>query len=121
MKSILLVEDDQFIADIYSMQLKEAGYSFDIAIDGKMALSRIENHLPDLLILDINLPKMSGWQVLDVIRQDEKLKNLKVIVISNINPKDCEKEIKKYNISNYFLKVQTTFPEILQSVKEILN
>ena len=88
MKSILLVEDDPFLIDIYSTKLKEAGFSVKIAIDGKEALKKVKKDIPDLLILDIVLPNFNGWEILRKIERDDQLKALKVIILSNgINSK----------------------------------
>src|SRR3989344_4901690 len=96
MKTILLAEDDPFIMDIYSSQLRREGFKVDIAKDGESALEKIKNSYPDLLVLDINLPKMNGCEILKILKNDPKTKNLKIIVLSNydksfINEKyDCD-------------------------------
>lgn len=121
MKTILLAEDDSFILDIYSNQLKMEGYKVDIAVDGVMALEKIQQTHPDLLMLDINLPKMSGWEVLQKIRSDAMMKNTKVIVISNIDRKDYPDNASSLGVIKFFLKVEVTPEEIAKYVKEILK
>lgn len=121
MKKVLLAEDDPFILDIYSNKLKQAGYQVDIAVDGSMALEKISQNHPDLLMLDINLPKLDGWGVLKNIRGDAMMRNLKVIVISNIDRKDYPADAASLGVLKFFLKVQTTPDEITACVKEILK
>jgi len=121
MKTILLAEDDPFITDIYLSRLKQRGYKVDIARDGQMALEKIKNNYPDLLILDINLPKINGCQLLKIVRQDLKTKNLKVIVISNFRQEDYPENISGLGVIKYFLKMETVPEDIVNSVEEILN
>lgn len=121
MKKILLVEDDPFIVDIYVSQLKAQGYSVDTANDGELALEKIKNNCPDLLLLDLVLPKMDGWEVLKVLRLDPRTKGLKVIVISNLNQKDSADNIANLGVARYFLKIQTTPEEISTAVKELIG
>ncbi len=121
MKSILLAEDDPFTMDVYLNRLKKEGYRVDIAKDGQMALEKIKNNYPDLLILDIKLPKIDGCQLLRMIRQDSKTKNLKVIVVSNLDQKDFPEDISDLGVIKYFLKIENTPEEILDTVKEILK
>ena len=121
MKTILLVEDDPFIVDIYANQLKKEGYRVDVAMDGQAALNKIRSQKPDLLVLDIGLPKMDGWEVLRLVRSDAKTENVKTIVISNNSPKDYEDHIAKLKVIKYFLKVEATPEEIIKTVNEILN
>ena len=121
MKTILLAEDDPFIIDIYTNRLKKEGFMVDVAIDGQMALEKIKNNYPDLLILDILLPKMNGWEILKNVRDDVKMKNLKVIVVSNLNEKEYADNIHSLGVLKYFLKVQTTPEEIIKTIKEILK
>jgi CheY-like chemotaxis protein len=121
MKRILLVEDDPFIVDIYVSQLKRDGFEVEVANDGQMGLERVKNNPPDLLLLDILLPGMNGWDVLRELRKDPATKNLKVVVISNLNEGDYEQDIKDLAVIRYLLKVSTTPEEISAIVKEILT
>jgi len=121
MKSILLVEDDPFILDIYKEQFIREGFGVEVATDGVMALEKVKNAIPDVMVLDILLPKMDGWNVLREMRQDVALKNVKVIVISNLNREDFENDISQLGVSKYFLKIESTPEEIANAIKEILK
>ena len=121
MKTILLVEDDPFILDIYVSQFKQKGFLVDVAKDGQTAMEKIKSNHPDILLLDILLPKINGIELLRMIRNDEAIKNTKVIVISNLNQKDYAKDIADLGVIKYFLKIQTTPEEIVNNINEILN
>lgn len=121
MKTILLVEDDPFIIDIYSRHFEREGFSVDIAIDGEMALEKVKNHIPDIILLDIILPKMDGWELLKRMRASAKMKNVKVVVISNLNQDANAQNISKLGVIKYFLKVETNPEEITNIIKEIIK
>lgn len=125
MKTILLAEDDSFIADVYAKSFAKAGFRVDIANDGQMVLDKIRNHIPDLLTLDIDLPKVDGCEVLKLLRSDLKTKNLKIIVLSNYNDDAIDKkydvDIDSFGILGHFIKIETPVEEIVKTVKEILK
>lgn len=121
MKSILLVEDNAFILDVYSIYFKKEGYRVDIAADGQMALDKIKNNPPDLLVLDMDLPKINGCQLLKILRQEAATKDLKVVVISNYNQNDFCPDIARLGVMQYFLKTTTAPEEITKAVREILK
>ena len=121
MKKILLVEDDSFILDIYASKFKQEGYSVDIAQDGQVALEKIKNNCPDLLVLDLLVPKLDGWDVLRSVRNDPKTKDLKVIIISNLDQKSYPDDADKLGVIRYFLKIATTPDEIANAIREILK
>ncbi len=121
MKKILLVEDDSFIVDIYGNQLRQEGFKVDIAKNGEMALEKINTNRPDLVLLDIGLPKMDGWQVLKQLRNNPQTQDLKVIIISNNDEKDSTDNIVQLKVVKYFLKIESTAEEIVGFVKETLQ
>ena len=88
MKQILLIEDDPFLIDIYSTKLKDSGFSVEVASDGEQALVKMKEKKPDLVLLDIVLPKLSGWEILRKIKGEANLKNLKIIILSNLGQKE---------------------------------
>jgi CheY-like chemotaxis protein len=128
-KSILLTEDDPFICDIYSSRLKKEGYNVDIANDSGTALKKIKNNLPDLVFLDIELPKEpkgvpqheEGWEILKALRDDPVTKDIKVIVISNLNKSDSLDNVAQFGVLKYFLKVETSVDDITHAAKEVLK
>jgi len=123
MKTILLVEDDPFLVDIYSTKLKEAGFSVQVAIDGKEALKKIKGkgNMPDLLLLDIVLPNFNGWEILRRIERDNELKALKVVILSNLGEKQEIEKGLKLGAARYLVKAHYTPSEVVEEVKKILN
>jgi len=121
MKKILLVEDDPFLIDIYVSRLKGEGYKIDVAPDGERALEKIKKAKPDLLVLDIILPKMDGWELLRKMIKEGRLKKIKVIILSNLGE---QKEIKKgldMGVIKYLVKANYTPSEVVEEIKKILK
>lgn len=128
MKTILFVEDDTFLIDIYKTKLKEAGFNLEVAMEGQEALRKIAEHnlgketiWPDLLVLDIVLPHLNGWEVLEKIKADEKLKNMKVLVLSNFSQKSEVEKGLSFGVTKYLIKAHYTPSEVLQEIKKILE
>ena len=121
MKNILLVEDDNFLIDIYTKQLSGAGFNVQVASDGEIAISKIVESNPDLVMLDIILPKMSGWDVLKKIREDLNLKDLKVIILSALSQKDDLDKGAMYGVIKYLPKTDFTPSQMAEEVKKILS
>ena len=125
MKSILLVEDDPFLIDIYTTKLKEAGFSVEVATDGEGGLRLITEKKFDLLILDIVLPQIDGWEILRKIK-NEKLKtknfrDLKIVVLSNLGQKDEVEKGIKLGATKYLIKAHYTPSEVIEEIKEVLK
>lgn len=121
MKSILLVEDDQFLIEIYTTKFKQAGFSIRKVGDGDECLRKLKEEIPDLLLLDIVLPSLNGWEILRKIKEDAHLKNIKVVVLSNLGEKqEIEKGIK-LGATRYLVKAHYTPSEVVEEVKKILK
>jgi DNA-binding response OmpR family regulator len=121
MKNILLVEDDPFVVDIYTTKLESAGFSVDVAEDGDETLRKLKEKKPDLMILDIVLPNIDGWELLKKIRTDLGLEDLKVVVLSNLSQKDEIHKGLELGVIKYFVKSNFTPSEAVEEIKKILT
>jgi DNA-binding response OmpR family regulator len=121
MKSILLIEDDPFLIDVYSTKLKEAGFSVEVATDGDEGFKKIKEEVPDLLLLDIVLPSIDGWEFLRRVKKDDKLKKLKIIILSNLNQKEDVEKGLKFGAIKYLIKAHYTPSEVVREIKKILK
>jgi len=121
MKSILLIEDDPFLIDIYSTKLKEEGYGVEVADDGEEALDKIKAHKPDLILLDIVLPNVNGWEILRRIKKEEDLKNLKIIILSNLAEKEEVEKGMSSGADKYLVKAHFTPTEVVKEITQILE
>ncbi|MBU0546832.1 response regulator [Patescibacteria group bacterium] len=119
-KNILLVEDDPFIIDIYSTKLKEAGFDVQSSTDGEDALKKIKDGNPDLILLDIVLPKLTGLECLKQIKSFPQFKDIPIIILSNLGQKyEVEKGLQM-GANKYLIKAHYTPSEIIKEIKQII-
>ena len=117
-KKILLAEDDPFISEIYITYFKKAGFKIFHVKDGKECLLKLENEKFDLLMLDLLLPKIDGFEVLKKIKN--KGKNIPVIVTSNISGKENIKKAMSLGASDYLIKTKFKPKEIIEKAQKFL-
>ncbi len=118
MKKILLIEDDQFLIDIYTTKFKEAGFNVEVASDGEEGLRKLNEEKFDLLVLDIVLPKIDGWEILGKIKN---LKDLKIVVLSNLGQKGEVEKGLKLGATKYLIKAHYTPSQVVDEIKEVLK
>lgn len=119
---ILLVEDDSFISGMYQTKLDGLGYTLELAEDGEAAWERLQqNPLPDLVLLDIVLPKKDGFEILEEMRSDKRLKDLPVILLTNLGQKpDIERGVK-LGADDYIIKAHYTPSEVVEKIQKLLG
>jgi len=120
-KKVLLVEDDPFLIDIYSGKLKESGFLVSVVEDGERALQKIREETPDLVVLDIVLPKIDGWEIMREIKKDKRLNNLKVVILSNLGQKGEIEKGLEMGAQKYLIKAHYTPSEIVNQIKEVFE
>lgn len=118
---ILLVEDDPLLIDIYTTKLKEVGYEVNVADAGDKVLAKLEESLPDLVLLDIVLPHKNGWEVLAEIKQDARFKDLKVVMLSNLGQKEDIEKAQQMGASLYLIKAHFTPSQIIQEIQKLFS
>ena len=121
MKKILLAEDDSFLIEIYSTKLKEASFKVEIAVNGEETLKKLQEEKPDLLLLDIVLPQIDGWEILKRVKENPALNNLKIIAFSNLGQKDDVEKGLKLGATKYLIKANYTPSQVVKEVKEVLE
>ena len=120
-KKILLVEDDMFIRDIYQVKFTQEGFDVISAENGIEALEKLEQEIPDIILLDIIMPKMDGMETLEKIRANEKWKKIPIIMLTNISEKDKVEEGTSLDISGYLVKSHFTPSEVVGKINELLK
>jgi DNA-binding response OmpR family regulator len=121
MKRILFVEDDVVIARIYARKLEDAGFRVLVATDGLNAIKLIPVYQPDLLVLDIMLPKLNGVEVLKFLRQHPQHQSVQVIVLSNAFLNSLWEEITTLGVQEILLKSSVSPPQLVATVQRILK
>ncbi len=120
MTKVLLVEDDIALREIYSARFTAENFEVITADDGEQALSQAIKERPDIIILDIMMPKISGFDVLDILRSTPETKNVKVIVMSALSQESDIQKGKQLGADAYLVKSQTTLSDVVNKVQEIL-
>jgi len=118
---ILLVEDEKGLSEMYKTKFEMENYELVQAFDGKDGLEKAKTMNPDIILLDIILPKLDGFLVLKELKSDDKLKEIPVLLLTNLGQEDDIKKGKKLGADGYFVKANHNPAEIVDKVKEQLN
>lgn len=120
-QSILLIEDDEFLAELYATKLTLEGFDVILAIDGEKGLKMIKTKKPDLILLDIILPKMDGFEVLKAMKADKSLKKTPIILLTNLSQKDEVKKGLALGANDYLIKAHFMPSEVVKKIKQTIN
>ena len=118
---ILLIEDDTFLANIYKTKFEMEGFVVDVAENGELGLKEVQKRQPDLVLLDILLPKMDGFTGLQHMKEDAELKNIPVILLTNLGQKDDVEKGLKLGAADYLIKAHFKPSETVDKVKSVLG
>lgn len=118
---VLLVEDDVFLAGIYQKKFEMEGYKISVAENGEKGLADAKKKKPDIILLDILLPKMDGFTVLQNLRADAVTKEIPVILLTNLGQKDDVEKGLEAGASDYLIKAHFKPSEIVDKVKKVLH
>ncbi len=121
MKKVLIVEDDDAISGLYNIVFSKQDYSVEIAENGEVGLSKAKTFLPDIILLDIMMPKMNGIQVIQKLKSDPSMKNIPVIALSNLTEVNAEKAMLDEGAIKFIVKSQLLPDEIVKIVSNYLN
>lgn len=120
-KKILIIEDEEILLDLLKDKLEDFGYEIYSAKDGEEGLKAIRDIVPDLILLDIIMPKMSGFEVMEAMQKDPSIKDIPVIIISNSGqPVELDKA-KQLGAKDWLIKTEFDPAEVIQKVKAILG
>ena len=118
---VLVVEDDKFLRTLISKKLASEGYEVVEAIDGEEGLKKFQEEAPGLVLLDLILPGMNGFDVLTAVRQDPGLRNTPIIVLSNLGQKDDIEKAQALGAKDYLIKAHFTPQEIVEKINKIID
>ncbi len=120
-QKVVIVEDNASLADIYKTRLEILGYTCFVAHDGLEALAVIEREVPNLVLLDLMVPKVAGDQILERMRNSEWGKNIKVLIMSNLNEADAPAGLRDKGIEGYAVKANLSEDQLDKLVDNILK
>jgi CheY-like chemotaxis protein len=115
---ILLTEDDPIVAELYRLRLDREGHQVDVATDGQAALEAVRRERPDLILLDIRMPRLSGIAVLEEVRADEQLREIPVVMLTNYSDPAQVQRCRDLGIEAYLVKSRTTPRQLADWIAE---
>lgn len=119
-QKLLLIEDDRQIRQLYSLKFKKAGYEVSEAENGEDGLQLAEEKMPDLVVLDLKMPVMSGEEMLEKMRATDWGEAIPVIVLTNISRDEAPRSLAYLGIEDYIVKAMFTPTQVLQVVERVL-
>lgn len=119
--SVLLVEDEKMLADMYSTKFSMEGFATHTAYDGESGFEMAKQVEPDIILLDIIMPKLDGFAVLKMLRDEPATKKTPVILLTNLGQDEDIKKGKHLGATDYFVKANHTPAEIVNKVRSVLQ
>jgi DNA-binding response OmpR family regulator len=118
---ILVVEDESAIRDLYVLKLRNVGFVTDSAVNGREGLEKAEEFNPDLILLDLRMPVMSGDEMLLRLRESDWGSEMRVIILTNISKAEAPHSLRFLHVDRYIVKVHHTPSQVVEMVKEVLD
>ena len=118
---IFIIEDDHFLSTLIKARLEKEGYTVTQAFDGEEAIELFKKNKPDLIILDLIMPRVSGFEVLENISVDPQFSRIPVIVLSNLGQESDIEKVKNLGAALHMIKVRTSIDDIVRGVKMLLG
>ena len=120
MKKILLIEDEELIIKLLSKKLAAIGYDVSLAMNGQEGIEKMKQNIPDLVLLDIVMPRMGGFEVMTEMKKDEKLAKIPVIIISNSGqPLELERA-KELGAADWLVKTEFDPKEVAEKIQKYI-
>ena len=118
--TILIVEDDDFLRSLAVTKLEKEGFTVAVAVDGNDGLAKIASVKPDLILLDLMLPGVDGFGIMEKLQEEGTLVQQKIIIFSNLGSDEDIRRAQQYNVEDYLVKSSFTLDELVEKIKESL-
>lgn len=120
-KKILLVEDDDALASVYETRLQAEGFALKRVPNGEDALAAALSYKPDLILLDVMMPKVSGFDVLDILRNTPETTNIKVVMLTALSQDSDKQRAESLGVDDYLVKSQVVIADVVDRIKSHLS
>ena len=120
-KRILLVEDDETLSAVYQSRLELEGFDVKAVYNGEDALSATLEYHPDLILLDVMMPKISGFDVLDILKNTPETKDIRVVMLTALGQEKDRKRAEDLGVNDYLVKSQVVISDVVERVKHHLG
>ncbi|HYC82940.1 MAG TPA: response regulator [Candidatus Paceibacterota bacterium] len=119
-KKVMIVEDDEFLRSLTAKRLEKEGYAVVVAVDGESAVGIAEAETPGIILLDLLLPGLSGFEVLGKLKENATTKDTPVIVFSNLGQREDVEKAKGLGASEFLIKANYTLDDVISKVNSML-
>ena len=120
-KTILIIEDDRFLRELITRKLTQEDFNVSEAVDGEEGIKKLKKEKPDLVLLDLILPGIDGFEVLSQAKKDPEISSIPIIILSNLGQKDDVEKGMKLGANGYLIKAHFAPGEIIEKIKTILK
>jgi CheY-like chemotaxis protein len=115
-KTILVAEDDKFLVNIYRIKFSEKNFDVIVAMDGAEAIAQVQKKIPDIILLDLLMPKKDGFEVLAELKSNPLWKNIPVVIATNLGQSEDIKKALALGANDYFIKSNVRLDEVVDTV-----
>lgn len=120
-KKILIIEDDRSLQNALVEIINQEGFESESAFDGEEGLAKIRSYAPDLILLDIILPKKDGFEVLAEIKKDEALKKIPILILTNLEEMDNVQKALDLGATNYMVKSDFSLKDVMEKIRTTIK
>jgi len=121
MTKIAIIEDDQTIAQMYRMKFESEDFSVEVAADGHSGVQMVSRQMPDIILLDLQMPEMNGVEALKRIRKLPGGQDIPVIVLTNLGQQEAPRDLAALGIESYIIKADLTPSQVVEQVKKTIG
>ncbi len=118
---VCVIDDDADLREIYLLNLNRENFDAVLAKDGEEGIALIRQHVPDAIILDLQMPKKNGFEVLAELGADPKLRNIPVVILSNADDQESFKKVGEFETHFYLVKALTSPPKVIKILREVIR
>lgn len=120
-KKVLIIDDDPFILEMYMLKLKETGFLVETARNGKEGIERIKEYQPDVVLLDVVMPAMDGFGVLQELKKNRPSHFMKTVLLTNLGQKEDVERGMQLGADDYIIKAHFTPTEVVEKIRRLLE
>jgi len=118
---VLIVEDDRYISKMYQLKLSLDGMDVQVADNGRIGVEKIKEFKPDIILLDVLMPELDGYEVLKIIKAEPESKDIPVLILSNLGQEDHIQKGMQLGATGYIVKSQYTPSKVVEKIKQVLG
>ena len=120
-KKIIIAEDDKFLANAYRLKLEKEGFEIEIVANGRELIAKIPEFKPNIILLDLLMPLMDGFEALEILKSDKNTKNIPVLIMSNLGQQSDIDKGKELGAKDYIIKSNISLKKVIEKIEGLLK